>query len=91
MKAALMAMYRYSPHDSRNDVLGLFNEEGYTDKMLFHDTDGLALGTWSSSKDNPKAGAGVRRYCAGKLCEVMMMHVIPTNLISPCRCLSICT
>lgn len=71
----------YSPHDSRNNILGLFDEEGYKDKMLFHETDGLALGTWSSSKDNPKASAGLRRYCAGKLCEVMMMHVTPNYFL----------
>jgi len=73
-----------SPHDSRNDILGLFNEEGYKDKMLFHDTDGLAFGTWSSSKGNPKASAGLRRYCAGKLCEVMMMYVSPFSFNAKC-------
>jgi hypothetical protein len=51
--------------------MGLFKD--VESKTLFHDTEGLAKGTWSSSKDDPTLLGGFRRYAAGKLCEVMMM------------------
>lgn len=62
-----------SPYDPRNNSVGLYEDEKW--KTVFHDTDSIAKGTWSSTKDDPSAMAGFRRYGAGKLCEIMMMYV----------------
>ncbi len=51
--------------------MGVYKDEKW--KILFHDTESLAKGTFSSLKEDPTALAGMRRYGAGKLCEVMMM------------------
>ena len=38
------------------------------------DTEDLAKGRWSSEKEHPgDLNAGMRRYGAAKLCEVMML------------------
>ena len=42
---------------------------------MFNGTESLAKGTWSSPKEDPAGEAGMRRYCASKLCQVMMMWV----------------
>lgn len=40
---------------------------------MFHSTESLAKGTWSSTKEDPSKEAGMRRYCATKLCQTMMV------------------
>jgi hypothetical protein len=52
----------------------MFKEEKY--KKMFHSTESLAKGTWSSPKDDPSGLSGQRRYGAAHLCEVMFMLVL---------------
>jgi len=40
-------------------------------EKIFHGTEGLAKGTWSSSQQDKSREAGMRRYAAAKLCNVM--------------------
>jgi NAD(P)-dependent dehydrogenase (short-subunit alcohol dehydrogenase family) len=60
-----------STEDNRNDAAGIYKEEKY--KILFHDTESLAKGTWSSPAEDPSSLSGQRRYGAAHLCEVMFM------------------
>lgn len=60
-----------SAEDPRNDATGIYKDEKY--KVLFHDTESLAKGTWASSAEDPSSLAGQRRYGAAHLCEVMFM------------------
>ena len=61
-----------SASDKRNLQLG----KAYVGdkwKTIFHDTDSLAKATWSSSVKDKTIEAGLRRYGAAKLCEIMAM------------------
>jgi NAD(P)-dependent dehydrogenase (short-subunit alcohol dehydrogenase family) len=60
-----------STEDKRNDVAGIYKDKKY--KVLFHNTESLAKGTWSSQAEDPSSLSGQRRYGAAHLCEVMFM------------------
>jgi hypothetical protein len=49
----------------------MFEDEKW--KTIFHDTESLATGTWSTTEDDPSLKGGFRRYGAAKLCEIMMV------------------
>ena len=48
--------------------------------MLYTETELLAKGTWSSSKDYPGIHGGHRRYGASKACAILMMSVAAGGL-----------
>lgn len=62
-----------SSDDERNKKGGpdYYSEEKW--KTLFTTTQALADGSYSPPDSDPKGRAGMRRYGAAKLCEVMMM------------------
>jgi hypothetical protein len=65
--------YRHprSTEDTRNNAMGLYNDEKF--KILFHNTNSLAKGTWSSLADDPSIFGGDRRYGAAHLCGIMFV------------------
>ncbi|KAJ5783332.1 Short-chain dehydrogenase [Penicillium psychrosexuale] len=68
----------HDPYDPRNKSIGMFEGEQW--KILFHDAESLAKGTWSTPKDDPTLKAGLRRYSAAKLCQVMMIYELQRRL-----------
>ncbi|KAF2853762.1 NAD(P)-binding protein [Plenodomus tracheiphilus IPT5] len=71
--------------DPRNKVMGFFKGDEW--KEIFHNTESLAKGTSSSAKEYPTMQGGMRRYGAGKLCEVMFMYALQRRLDSdPALC-----
>jgi len=60
-----------SANDPRNNNAGPVYVGDY--KTIFHDTESLAKGAWSSALHDKSPEAGFRRYGAAKLCSVMNM------------------
>ncbi|KAJ9133876.1 Protochlorophyllide reductase B, chloroplastic [Pleurostoma richardsiae] len=48
--------------------------------VLFRTTEALAKATQDSSLDDPSLFAGMRRYGASKLCQIMFMHELQARL-----------
>lgn len=68
-----------SPYDKRNDKNKAWADKKYKtvlqDKTNFEaEFEAIAKGTWSSAKEDPSWGSGLRRYGASKLFLVMMMY-----------------
>ncbi|KAI1416650.1 putative short-chain dehydrogenase [Hypoxylon sp. FL1857] len=62
----------HDTQDTRNNAGGQYVEKKWY--TIFHDdTEPIAKGTWSSTKEDPSFRGGYRRYGAAKLCQVMMI------------------
>jgi len=77
-RVVIVGSWTHDAADKRNRTQGLY--DGAQWKTMFHDTESLAKGTWSPPEDSPTVASGMRRYGAGKLCEVMMMHELQQRL-----------
>ncbi|KAH9903912.1 hypothetical protein F4778DRAFT_71996 [Xylariomycetidae sp. FL2044] len=79
-RIVILSGYNHDTEDPRNDMQGLFKDEKY--KPMFHDTETLAKGKWSTPQDDPSSLAGSRRYGAAHLLEVMFMRELQKRLNS---------
>ena len=71
-----------STQDTRNNAGAQYAEKKW--QTIFHDdTEPIANGTWSSTKEDPSFRGGYRRYGAAKLCQVMMMYVFLCHAPQP--------
>ncbi|KIH86659.1 hypothetical protein SPBR_08513 [Sporothrix brasiliensis 5110] len=70
----LTGWLHFSTADKNNEFGGqtYYSDEKW--KTLFTDTKSLAYGTFSPPDGDPTGDAGIRRYGAAKLCEVMMIR-----------------
>ncbi|KAK3361919.1 putative short-chain dehydrogenase [Lasiosphaeria ovina] len=87
-RVIVIGSYGHNPLDKRNSGFSWYTGDEW--KSLYHNTESLARGTWSSSKDYPTTDAGIRRYGAGKLCLIMMMHELQSRLTGDPTLSSIC-
>ncbi|CAK7216011.1 hypothetical protein SCUCBS95973_002660 [Sporothrix curviconia] len=73
-RVVVVGSWSHDPDDERNKVGGpdYYSEEKW--KTLFTDTKSLAEGTYSPPESEATGKAGMRRYGAAKLCEVMMIR-----------------
>ncbi|OAA57551.1 NAD(P)-binding domain protein [Niveomyces insectorum RCEF 264] len=79
-RVVIVGSWTHDTEDARNKVGG---PDYYSDPKwatIFTDTESLAKGTYSSAKDDTTGRAGMRRYGAGKLCEVMMIRELQERL-----------
>ncbi|KAI9155029.1 Short-chain dehydrogenase iccH [Paramyrothecium foliicola] len=77
-RIVIVSGMNHDTEDPRNDAAGIYKDEKY--KVLFHNTESLAKGTWSSPQEEPSSLSGQRRYGAAHLCEVMLMHELQNRL-----------
>ncbi|KAH8760594.1 putative short-chain dehydrogenase [Diaporthe sp. PMI_573] len=71
-RIVVLASSTHDSQDKRNDAGGQYLGEKW--QTIFHDnTEPIARGTWSTTKEDPSFRGGFRRYGAAKLCQVMMM------------------
>ncbi|CAK7208685.1 hypothetical protein SBRCBS47491_000175 [Sporothrix bragantina] len=73
-RIVVVGSWSHDTDDERNKVGGpdYYSEEKW--KTLFTDTKSLAEGTYSPPESEATGKAGMRRYGAAKLCEVMMIR-----------------
>ncbi|CAK7198757.1 hypothetical protein SEUCBS139899_001421 [Sporothrix eucalyptigena] len=73
-RVVVVGSWSHDTDDERNKVGGpdYYSEEKW--KTLFTDTQSLADGSYSPPDSEPTGKAGMRRYGAAKLCEVMMIR-----------------
>ncbi|KAK3367596.1 putative short-chain dehydrogenase [Podospora didyma] len=87
-RVVVLGSYTHDPRDKRATSRGWFAGDQW--KTLFHDTESLAKGSWSSSAEFPDEAGGIRRYGAGKLCLLMMMHELQSRLLDDPTLSKIC-
>ncbi|ERT03126.1 hypothetical protein HMPREF1624_01431 [Sporothrix schenckii ATCC 58251] len=73
-RVVVVGSWSHDTADKNNEFGGqtFYSDEKW--KTLFTDTKSLAYGTFSPPDGDPTGDAGVRRYGAAKLCEVMMIR-----------------
>ncbi|ETS80029.1 hypothetical protein PFICI_07558 [Pestalotiopsis fici W106-1] len=62
----------HDSRDARNNAGMQYKDERW--HTIFHEnSESIAKGTWSTTKEDPSYKGGYRRYGAAKLCQVMMI------------------